>query len=202
MSAGISAPHDPHPSRTVGIHEPHPGPRASLPASLCPPRPITRRVRILGASRDRIPPSAQPEPQPPTVVHPPRTPLGIHEHLPGSAGALAGPSRPIERRVKSCVSIKADVREISPDYISWNPAGEGAGAPSGASSWSAGIPARIALPTTPHRRPCHAKPVNRGRRVQSLTRLHLVQPCRRGRRRSQRGLILVSGHPCPHRFAP
>ena len=67
---------------------PHPGPRASLPASLCPPCPITRRV-------------------------------------------------------KSCLSIKANVREISPDYNLWNPAGEGAGAPRGASSWSAGIPARI-----------------------------------------------------------
>ena len=51
MSAGISAPHDPHPPRPpLGIHEPHPGPRASLPASLCPSRPITRCVRILGAS--------------------------------------------------------------------------------------------------------------------------------------------------------
>ena len=69
------------------------------------------------------------------------------------------------------------------------------------SSWSAGIPARIALPITPHHKTCHAKPVDRSRRVQSLTRLHLVKPCRRGRRRSQGGLILVRGHPCPHRFA-
>ena len=147
MSAGISAPHDPHPPRPpLGIHEPHPGPRASLPASLCPPRPITRRVT---------------------------------------------PS----------LSTEADVCKVSPDCILWNPAGEGAGAPRGASSWSAGIPARIALPTTPHHKTCHAKPVDRGRRVQSLTRLHLVEPCRRGRRRSQGGLILVRGHPCPHRLA-
>ena len=51
------------------------------------------------------------------------------------------------------------------------------------SSWSAGIPARIALPIESHHKTCHAKPVDRGRRVQSLTRLHLVKPCRRGRRR-------------------
>jgi hypothetical protein len=158
MSAGISAPHDPHPPRPpLGIHEPHPGPRASLPASLCPPCPITRCVGILGApapspahhatSQDVSSHACRPRPtcgksHPITSCEtlPPRTPSSIHEPLPGSAGALAGPSRPITRRVTPILSIEADVREVSPDCILWNPAGEGAGAPRGSSSWSAGIP--------------------------------------------------------------
>ncbi len=69
------------------------------------------------------------------------------------------------------------------------------------SSWSAGIPARIALPTTPHHKTCQVMTIDQGRRAGNLTRLHPVKPCRRGRRRSQGGLILVRGHPCPHRFA-
>ena len=163
MSAGISAPHDPHPPRPpLGIHEPHPGPRASLPASLCPPRPIPRCVRILGA---RAPSPAHHAPSQdvsrqscqstPTCGK--SHPITSCETLPARAPALPGasswsagipapslcPPCPITRRVKSCLSIKANVREISPDYNLWNPAGEGAGAPRGASSWSAGIPARI-----------------------------------------------------------
>ena len=63
------------------------------------------------------------------------------------------------------------------------------------------IPARIALPTTPHHKTCQVMPVNRRRRAGNLTRLHPVKPCRRGRRRSQGGRILVRGHPCPLRFA-
>ena len=167
MSAGISAPHDPHPPRPpLGIHEPHPGPRASLPASLCPPRPIPRCVRILGARA-------------PSPAH--HAPSQDVSRQSGQSTPTCGKSHPIT----SCETLPARAPALP-----------------GASSWSAGIPARFALPTMPHHKTCQIMPVDQGQRAGNLTRLQLVEPCRRGRRRSQGGLILVRGHPCPHRFAP
>jgi hypothetical protein len=71
----------------------------------------------------------------------------------------------------------------------------------GGLTWSAGIPARIALPNPPHRKTCHAKPVNQGRRAGNLTRLHPVKPCRRGRPRSQGGLTWPAPSKCTTRTA-
>ena len=60
------------------------------------------------------------------------TPLmraGFHGSHPGSAGALAGPTRSIARNIRSRLSVAAQAWEVSPACNEGNAAGEGAGAP-------------------------------------------------------------------------
>ena len=54
---------------------------------------------------------------------------GFHGSQPGSAGALAGPTRSSARTIRSRMSVEAQASEVSPAWNSGNPAGEGAGAP-------------------------------------------------------------------------
>ena len=88
---------------------PHPGPRASLPASLCPPRHITRRVTsrlsteadVREISLDCI------------LWNPPGegagTPRGPHPGPRASLPASLCPSSPVTRRVTPSLSTEADV---------------------------------------------------------------------------------------------
>ena len=55
-------------------------------------------------------------------------PTGFHGSQPGSAGALAGPTRSITRNIRSRLPIGAQAWEVSPGCNQGNPAGEGAGA--------------------------------------------------------------------------
>ena len=55
--------------------------------------------------------------------------MGLRGSQPGSAGALAGPTRSIARTIRSHLSGEAQALEVSPGCNQGNPAGEGAGAP-------------------------------------------------------------------------
>jgi len=54
---------------------------------------------------------------------------GLRGSQPGSACALAGPTRSIARTIRSRLSVAAQASEVSPACNQGNPAGEGAGAP-------------------------------------------------------------------------
>ena len=59
----------------------------------------------------------------------PALPMGLRGSQPGSAGALAGPTRSIARTIRSHLSGEAQALEVSPGCNQGNPAGEGAGDP-------------------------------------------------------------------------